>query len=93
MTLGQANVSVPVATLLAGALQVNVLLAVFNLIPIPPLDGGNVVSGLLPIALARPFNAIRPYGFLVIYALMLSGILQHLIVPPYRLVVSWLPTR
>ena len=91
MTLGEPNVSVPIASLLGGAMQVNVLLAVFNMIPIPPLDGGNVVGGLLPWPLARQFDAVRPYGFLLLYALMLSGGLQYLIAPPYHLLVSWLP--
>jgi Zn-dependent protease len=93
VTLGEPNVSAPVAALLSRAVQVNVLLAVFNMIPIPPLDGGNVLSGLLPDRLARSFNRIRPYGFLVLYALMLTGGLEHLVVPPYRLLVSWLPTK
>ena len=92
-TLGEANVSVPLATILSQAMRLNVLLAVFNMIPIPPLDGGNVLAGLLPPAIGRQFNAIlRPYGFLVLYALMLSGRLQDLIGPPYRLLISWLPT-
>jgi Zn-dependent protease len=93
MTVGEPNVSVPLAALLAGAIQINLLLAVFNMLPIPPLDGGNVLGGLLPLSLARQYNAIRPYGFLLIYALMLSGGLQYLVVPPYRFLVSWLPTR
>ena len=48
MTLGEPNVSVPLASLLSRAVRLNVLLAVFNMIPIPPLDGGNVLAGLLP---------------------------------------------
>jgi Zn-dependent protease len=93
MTIGEPNISVPLATLLGHAIQINVLLAVFNMLPIPPLDGGNVLAGLLPVSLMRPFNAIRPYGFLVIYALMLTGGLQYLVVPPSYLLMSWLPTR
>jgi Zn-dependent protease len=60
---------------------VNVLLAVFNMIPIPPLDGGNVLLGILPEPLARSLESIRPYGFLVLYALMLSGLLSSLTLP------------
>ena len=48
VTLGEPNVSAPLAAILSQAMQLNVLLAVFNMIPIPPLDGGNVLGGLLP---------------------------------------------
>ena len=92
-TLGETNVSVPVAAILSQAMRLNVLLAVFNMIPIPPLDGGNVIGGLLPLGIARQFNLIRPYGFLLLYALMLSGGLQYLVAPPYQFLVSLLPTR
>jgi Zn-dependent protease len=91
--LGEPNVSAPLATLLSGSVQINVLLAVFNMLPIPPLDGGNVLSGLLPLRLAVVFNHIRPYGFILLYALMLSGGLDYLVFPPYRFLVSWLPGR
>jgi Zn-dependent protease len=90
-TLGELNVSAPLATLFAQALPMNVLLAVFNMLPIPPLDGGNVISGLLPAGLASRFDAlIRPYGFLLIYALMLTRGFDYLVVPPARLILSWL---
>ena len=64
----------------AGA--INVSLAVFNLVPIPPLDGGNVLAGLLPAAGADVLDRIRPFGFIVLYGLMLSGILGDIIRPP-----------
>jgi Zn-dependent protease len=92
-TIGEANVSVPLAAILSQAMRLNVLLAVFNMIPIPPLDGGNVLSGLLPYRLAAAFNQIRPYGFLVLYALILTGGFDLLVVPPYLMIVSWLPTQ
>jgi Zn-dependent protease len=64
----------------AGA--INVSLAVFNLVPIPPLDGGNVLAGLLPPAGADVLDRVRPFGFIVLYGLMLSGILGAIIQPP-----------
>jgi Zn-dependent protease len=90
---GEANVSVPVATILSQGLRLNVLLAVFNMIPIPPLDGGNVLAGLLPPRLAVSFNRLRPYGFLLLYALVFSGGFDYLVIRPSRLIVSWLPTQ
>ena len=92
-TLNEANVSAPIATMLSQLMQLNVLLAVFNMIPIPPLDGGNVMSGLLPYRLASSFNKIRPYGFLLLYALIISGGFNYLVVSPTRVIVSWLPAK
>ena len=92
-TLGEPNVSVPIAAILSQLMRLNVLLAVFNMIPIPPLDGGNVLAGLLPPSVAGVFNQLRPYGFLLLYALILTGGFEHIVVPPYRFIVSWLPTQ
>ena len=71
--------------------QTNLLLAFFNLIPIPPLDGGNVLAGLVPESAARVIDQLRQFGFIALYALMLSGILFNLVMPPtvffYRLLL------
>ena len=65
-------------------IQLNLLLAVFNMIPIPPLDGGNVLGGLLPGPLADGYDrAVRPYGFMILLVLIMTGALSYLIVPPY----------
>jgi Zn-dependent protease len=91
-TLDQPTISVPLAAILSQLIRLNVLLAVFNMIPIPPLDGGNVLAGLLPPNLAEIFNKVRPYGFVLLYALILSGGFEMIVLPPYRFILSWLPT-
>jgi Zn-dependent protease len=80
----------PVVQVLETAVYLNVILAVFNMIPVPPLDGGNVLSGLLRGPVSDAFDRIRPYGFLILYGLMFSGILTMIIAPPANFLLSWL---
>jgi Zn-dependent protease len=77
----------PVA-FLTMAVVVNVLLAVFNMIPVPPLDGGNVLAGLVPEELARVIDQLRPYGFIVLYVLMLTGMLAAITRPLQNFILN-----
>ena len=90
VVLGEPNVTAPLARLFSMGVELNLLLAMFNMLPIPPLDGGNVLSGLLPASAARQFDQIRPYGFLLLYGLLLSGWYERIIFPPVRFLRSWL---
>ena len=90
-TLYDPSASDLLPAILKDAVTTNLVLAFFNLIPIPPLDGGNVLAGLVPESAARVIDQVRQFGFIALYALMLSGILSELIMPPtvffYRLLL------
>lgn len=88
LRLGPINVGLMKMAL--WGVQINIFLALFNLIPIPPLDGSHILSILLPRDLARMYDYLEPVGFILILVLFYTGILWMLIMPVYRLIASFL---
>lgn len=83
----QASFMAPLSVLLSVMLLLNIGLGVFNLIPVPPLDGSHVLEELLPASMAEAYDQVRPYGFLLLYGLMFLGVFGAIFVPIYRVVL------
>jgi Zn-dependent protease len=81
---GQPAFVEPLVLFLSVALMLNLALGVFNLIPVPPLDGSHVLESLLPPQLADAYDQIRPYGFLLLMAMLYLGVLSYIIMPISR---------
>jgi Zn-dependent protease len=75
-----------IASMAQAGIIANTILGLFNLIPIPPLDGGRVVAGLLPPPMAARFERVEPVGFLIVVGLAALGMFGWLLEPASRIV-------
>lgn len=81
----ESSFAKPLALMGIAGIEINVILMVLNLLPLPPLDGGRMAISLLPHRLAYPFSRIEPYGFIILLGLLFSGVLGAVIGP----VITW----
>lgn len=78
--MGEA-ILVPLNSTLIASVWINLVLGIFNFLPIPPLDGSRILAGILPPDLARFYASIERYGFVLLIILAASGVLSKLIIP------------
>ena len=77
-----AWVAQPMVYMGAAGISINIALMVLNLLPIPPLDGGRVLAGLLPGPMSWQLSRIEPYGFIILLALLMTNVLGAVMAPP-----------
>lgn len=74
-------VVVPLNAMLIASVWINLVLCIFNFLPIPPLDGSKILAGLLPDNLARTYMKFEKYGFVLVLLLAFTGVLSKIILP------------
>lgn len=82
----------PLVYIILFGVKINVILAIFNLIPVAPLDGAKILQGMLPRRQAYELEKLEPYGFIILILLIFSGAVNYVIIPPVRFIESLLLT-
>lgn len=83
-------IGVPLNGMAQIGIFINLLLMVLNLIPMPPLDGGRVVAGLLPNKISQTYSRIEPFGLFILLALLATGLLSEILTPMLSVVRSFI---
>jgi len=79
--LPQNFFSLPMSKMAVAGINVNIVLMMLNLLPIPPLDGGRIAVSLLPLRLAVPYSRLEPWGFPILLVLLFTGVLSLILSP------------
>jgi Zn-dependent protease len=85
LMLGEGEVARFAVLVGLAGVQVNLILALLNLLPVPPLDGGRIVTSLLPPRLAIAYARLEPYGLVILVALLVTGVLGRILFP----MIAW----
>jgi len=86
--MGNDWFGVPLIYMGSAGLMINVVLGVLNLIPLPPLDGAKILSGILPKRAAHYFHLMEPYGLLILLFMMFTGVLSFILGPPVYFLIN-----
>ncbi len=85
-----AAIFIPLRSCLVYSVWINLLLCIFNFLPIPPLDGSRILMGVLPNNLAIQYQKLERYSFVIILILVFSGVLSKIILPIIYFMTKWL---